>query len=178
MGREKLNLVQELPEGTVTVLFTDVVGSTELKNRLGDEPAREVLGASDQLVRDQIARHRGGEVKGTGEGLMEAIQAQRLEVAQVGAGEQGREAGRNGQLEAPRHHDTFDRPTALNMPVFICGGKYDGIAPVDNLEALERQIPNAHLEFFEGGHLFLREDRLAIHHVIAFFQGEQDIDDA
>ncbi|MCI0776995.1 MAG: hypothetical protein J4N95_02345 [Chloroflexi bacterium] len=46
MRREKLNLVQELPEGTVTVLFTDVVGSTELTNRLGDDPAREVLDAS------------------------------------------------------------------------------------------------------------------------------------
>ena len=109
---------------------------------------------------------------------LEAIQAQRLEVAQVGAGEQGREAGRNGQLEARRHHDTFDRLAALNMPVFICGGKYDGIAPVDNLEALERQIPNAHLELFEGGHLFLREDRRAIQRVIAFFQGDQDNEDA
>ncbi len=54
----KLILVLELPEGTVTVLFTDVVGSTELTNRLGDEPAREVLGASDQLVRDQVVRRR------------------------------------------------------------------------------------------------------------------------
>ena len=68
MRREKLNLVQELPEGTVTVLFTDVVVSTELTNRLDDEPAREVLGAPDQLVRDQIERHRGREVKEPGTG--------------------------------------------------------------------------------------------------------------
>ena len=63
------------------------------------------------------------------------------------------------------------------MPVFICGGKYDGIAPASNLEALEKQIPNAHLEFFEGGHLFLREDGRAFQRVIAFLRGEQDNED-
>ena len=36
---------QELPEGTVTVLFTDVEGSTDLVTRRGDEAAREVLRA-------------------------------------------------------------------------------------------------------------------------------------
>ncbi len=109
---------------------------------------------------------------------LDEIEAQRLEVAQVGAGEQGREIGRNRQMEARRHHDTFDRLPALTMPVFICGGKYDGIAPASNLEALERQIPNARLEFFEGGHLFLREDRRAIERVIAFLGAEQDNEDA
>lgn len=55
-------VIQELPEGTLTVLFTDVVGSTDLVTRLGDEPAREVLRACDELVRRQVARHRGQEV--------------------------------------------------------------------------------------------------------------------
>jgi len=73
--------VQELPEGTVTVLFTDVVGSTELTNRLGDEPAREVLGAADALVREQVERHRGREVKGTGDGLMIAFTSARRAIA-------------------------------------------------------------------------------------------------
>jgi class 3 adenylate cyclase len=44
----------ELPEGTVTILFTDVVGSTGLTNRLGDDDAREILGACDELVRRQV----------------------------------------------------------------------------------------------------------------------------
>ena len=42
---------QQLPEGTVTILFTDVEGSTDLTTSLGDEPAREVLRACDKLVR-------------------------------------------------------------------------------------------------------------------------------
>ena len=74
-------MVQELPEGTVTVLFTDVVGSTELTNRLGDDRAREVLGACDDLVRGQIERHRGREVKGTGDGLMVAFTSARRAIA-------------------------------------------------------------------------------------------------
>ncbi len=117
---------------------------------------------------------RGAEWQASHRTELEAIKAQRLEVAHVGAGEKGRETGRNRQLEARKHHDTFDRLPALMMPVFICGGKFDGIAPVDNQEALEKQIPNAHLELFDGGHLFLREDRRAIKRVIAFFLGEED----
>jgi len=74
-------MTQELPEGTVTILFTDVVGSTELTNRLGDEAAREVLGGSDELVREQIGRHRGQEVKGTGDGLMVAFTSARRAIA-------------------------------------------------------------------------------------------------
>ncbi len=72
---------QQLPEGTVTILFTDVEGSTDLTTSLGDEPAREVLRACDELVRQQVARHRGQEVKGTGDGLMVAFTSARRAVA-------------------------------------------------------------------------------------------------
>ena len=74
-------MTQELPEGTVTILFTDVVGSTELTNRLGDEVAREVLGGCDELVRQQVERHRGQEVKSTGDGLMVAFTSARRAIA-------------------------------------------------------------------------------------------------
>ncbi len=74
-------VAQELPEGTVTILFTDVVGSTELTNRLGDDVARQILGSCDDLVRRQIGRHRGQEVKGTGDGLMVAFTSARRAIA-------------------------------------------------------------------------------------------------
>jgi len=74
-------LTEGLPEGTVTILFTDVVGSTELTTRLGDDAAREVLGGCDELVRQQVERHRGHEVKGTGDGLMVAFTSARRAVA-------------------------------------------------------------------------------------------------
>ena len=63
-------MTQQLPEGTVTVLFTDVVGSTDLGSRLGDEAAQEILGAQRELVRKQIEEHSGHEVKGLGDGFM------------------------------------------------------------------------------------------------------------
>jgi 3-oxoadipate enol-lactonase len=60
------------------------------------------------------------------------------------------------------------------MPVFICGGRYDGIATPANLEAMQRQIPGSRLELFEGGHLFLIQDPRAFEHIVAFLQGEFD----
>ncbi len=72
---------QELPEGTVTVLFTDVVGSTDLTTRQGDDAAQEILGAQRELVRGQIEEHSGHEVKGLGDGFMVAFASARKAVA-------------------------------------------------------------------------------------------------
>ena len=52
-------VAEELPEGTVTVLFTDVVGSTGLTTSRGDEAARDVLRAHEELVRQQVQEHDG-----------------------------------------------------------------------------------------------------------------------
>ncbi len=41
---------QELPEGTVTVLFTDVVGSTDLTTRRGDEATHELLRGGETVI--------------------------------------------------------------------------------------------------------------------------------
>ena len=54
------------------------------------------------------------------------------------------------------------------MPVYICGGKYDGIAPPANLEVLHNRIAGSTMELFEGGHMFLLQDRSAWPKVIDF----------
>ncbi len=54
------------------------------------------------------------------------------------------------------------------MPVYICGGRYDAIAAPANLEALHAQIPGSRLDFFEGGHLFLVQDRSAYPQLVGF----------
>src|SRR3990170_612536 len=72
---------QELPEGTVTVLFTDVEGSTGLTTRRGDEAARDVLRAHEELVRQQVQEHDGREVKAIGDGFMVAFGSARKAVA-------------------------------------------------------------------------------------------------
>ncbi len=88
----------------------------------------------------------------------------------VGAGEPGREIGARRQLEARTRHDTYDRLPNLELPVLICGGRYDGIAPVANLEAMSTQLPNARLALFEGGHYFLLQDSRAFECIATFLQ--------
>jgi class 3 adenylate cyclase len=53
-----------------TVLFTDIVDSTRLANTIGDRKWHEYLDAHDSMVRGELARHRGNEVKTTGDGFL------------------------------------------------------------------------------------------------------------
>ncbi|HEX3667653.1 MAG TPA: AAA family ATPase [Acidimicrobiia bacterium] len=55
---------------TATVLFTDLVGSTALRQAVGDDAADELRRSHDRVLRDAVAAHGGHEVKGTGDGLM------------------------------------------------------------------------------------------------------------
>jgi len=93
---------------------------------------------------------------------------------QVGADEPGRRTGARRQLEARACHDTYQRLPALRMPVFICGGRCDGIAPPAGMEAMQRQIPGSKLEILEGGHLFFIQDPRAIPRIEAFLRGETE----
>ncbi len=100
-----------------------------------------------------------------------ALLALVAEQGAIGAGEPGREVGARRQLEARARHDTWERLPALDVPTLVCAGRYDGIAPLENSERLADRIPGARLEVFEGGHLFLLEDRRAWE-VIGDFLGE------
>jgi class 3 adenylate cyclase len=53
-----------------TVLFTDIVSSTETAARLGDRKWRDLLDDHDHLVADEVARLRGRLVKSTGDGAL------------------------------------------------------------------------------------------------------------
>ena len=58
------------PSGLVTILFTDMEGSTSLTQRLGDAKAQEVLRTHNRIVRDALKTHSGSEIKHTGDGFM------------------------------------------------------------------------------------------------------------
>jgi class 3 adenylate cyclase/tetratricopeptide (TPR) repeat protein len=58
---------------TVTILFTDLVGSTELLQRAGDEQAQRIFKAHHRLLREAVEAHGGHEVKWLGDGLMVAF---------------------------------------------------------------------------------------------------------
>jgi class 3 adenylate cyclase len=53
-----------------TVMFTDIVGSTPLAASLGDHRWRTLLDSHDRMVRDQLRRFRGREIKTTGDGFL------------------------------------------------------------------------------------------------------------
>jgi class 3 adenylate cyclase/tetratricopeptide (TPR) repeat protein len=54
----------------VTLLFTDLVSSTEISQRLGDDAADDFRRSHYRLLRDAVALHHGEEVKNLGDGLM------------------------------------------------------------------------------------------------------------
>jgi class 3 adenylate cyclase len=54
----------------VTVLFTDIVGSTEKAGELGDQGWKELLERHHALVRGELARFRGSEVDTAGDGFL------------------------------------------------------------------------------------------------------------
>jgi class 3 adenylate cyclase len=53
-----------------TVLFTDIVGSTEMAAQLGDRRWRRLLDEHDEHARREIERFRGRKLKSTGDGVM------------------------------------------------------------------------------------------------------------
>jgi class 3 adenylate cyclase len=65
------------PNGTVTVLFTDIEGSTQLTEDLGDREWMEVLRKHNEIVREQLTLHSGFEVKSQGDGFMLAFSSAR-----------------------------------------------------------------------------------------------------
>lgn len=69
------------PEGAVTVLFTDVEGSTDLRTRFGDEAADTLLRTHEELVRAQVDRHGGREIKSLGDGFMVAFGSPRKAIS-------------------------------------------------------------------------------------------------
>jgi class 3 adenylate cyclase len=60
----------EVDRVLTTVLFTDIVGSTERAASLGDHRWREVLDAHDRVTREQLHRFRGREINTTGDGFV------------------------------------------------------------------------------------------------------------
>jgi class 3 adenylate cyclase len=65
------------PDGTVTILFTDIERSTALNERLGDVRWLELLRIHNRLVRDQVQACQGFEVKSQGDGFMIAFPSAR-----------------------------------------------------------------------------------------------------
>ncbi|HUQ39402.1 MAG TPA: adenylate/guanylate cyclase domain-containing protein [Acidimicrobiales bacterium] len=69
--------VAAAPDGTVTLLFTDIEGSTERNRTLGDREWMAILRRHHDLIRRAVADHGGYEVKSMGDGFMLAFSSAR-----------------------------------------------------------------------------------------------------
>ena len=76
------------PSGTVTLLFSDVEGSTRLLERLGKETYAEVLEQHRLLLRGVFARHDGYEVDTEGDGFFVSFSRAGHAVAAAGEAQQ------------------------------------------------------------------------------------------
>jgi class 3 adenylate cyclase len=61
------------PDGTITLMFTDIEGSTAMNQRLGDEAAQAILREHNKIFRREVENHQGYEVKSMGDGFMLAF---------------------------------------------------------------------------------------------------------
>jgi class 3 adenylate cyclase len=89
------------PDGTVTIMFSDIEDSTVLTDRLGDHRWMELLRYHDDLVRRQLAAHGGFEVKSQGDGFMLAFGSARSAIKCAAAIQRELEAHRASGAETP-----------------------------------------------------------------------------
>ena len=57
-------------EGTVTIMFTDVEGSTRLLSTRGFTESHEIMRAYETIIDEKVAEHAGRRIKGLGDGFM------------------------------------------------------------------------------------------------------------
>jgi 3-oxoadipate enol-lactonase len=78
--------------------------------------------------------------------------------------------GETEQMGARSRHDVTDRLAAVTCPTLVASGRFDGIAPPANGEAIAARIPNAEFHVYEGGHAFIAQDPQALPDVISFLR--------
>ena len=60
----------EVDRVLATVMFTDIVDSTQRASAMGDRPWRDLLGAQNEVIRRELGRFSGREVKTLGDGML------------------------------------------------------------------------------------------------------------
>ncbi len=90
-------------DGTVTILFSDIEGSTELNARLGDVRWLELLRAHHAIVRREVREHGGFEVKAQGDGFMIASPSARRAAQCALSIQRAIEAELGGHPDGPIH---------------------------------------------------------------------------
>ena len=124
----------------------------------GEARARHLLPISDTRMDDSWAAANPDQHR-----IMVAMAA-----ADPYADEPGHRQGALRQLEARTGHDTWERLPGIKAPTLIAAGKFDGIARPKTQLNLAMQVSGSTLRFFDGGHLFMLQDRSANPAIMAF----------
>ena len=153
--------------GTATVLFTDLVGSTETSARLGPAEAERLRRVHDSLLVDAVAGHGGTTVKGLGDGIMATFPAASEAVAaavtiQQAAHRQSRrspEAAMSVRIGMSAGDITFENDDCFGPPVVeaarLCAAAEGGhILASDLVRVLSRGLSGD--RFHAAGRLTLK----------------------
>jgi 3-oxoadipate enol-lactonase len=143
-------------------------GSSYPLHELAQLPPEQRITRSMQLVDtrftpDWLAAHPRDRA------LLEQM-AQRRSAEPTGAVARGVEL----QMEARASHDVFDRLSRITCPTLVASGRFDGIAPPENGEAIAAEISAAEVRLYDGGHAFFQQDPAALPDVIGALSSEPE----
>jgi adenylate cyclase len=102
------------PDGTVTMMFSDIENSTSLNSELGDEQWVKLLAAHDRLLHTYVDRHRGHIVKSQGDGYMVVFPTPELAI--------GASLGIQRALSAKRQRSRRLRRTPIRVRIGLHTG--------------------------------------------------------
>jgi 3-oxoadipate enol-lactonase len=80
--------------------------------------------------------------------------------------------GRLWQLQARKDHNVLDRLGRIACPTWVANGRYDGIAPPANGQAIAERVAGAHHQTYDGGHAFFLQDPVAWRELVTFLSGQ------
>lgn len=126
----------------------------ELPDDLTPEQRLKKLMPVNDTRRDEIWQQQNPDMV---EKMVEFTKAQAIDEHQTKAFRDGARR----QLLARAKHDVQGSLGEIRARTLICAGKYDGIAPAENQHALQEGINGAELKWYEGGHLFMIQDKQA-----------------
>ncbi|MEO7350690.1 MAG: adenylate/guanylate cyclase domain-containing protein [Marmoricola sp.] len=115
-AREDRNEIARIaaPDGTVTMMFSDIENSTSVNSELGDQEWVKLLGAHDRLLHIYVDRHRGHIVKSQGDGYMVVFPTPELAI--------GASLGIQRALSAKRQRSRRLRRTPIRVRIGLHTG--------------------------------------------------------